>query len=90
MPRGLGFTCKTVQGLRKDGFLFGEAQGRVVLSVRPADVDEILAIGQDSGVPVHELGTVTDGGLEIDGHDYGHVSGWAEDYRGVIGAQMAD
>ncbi len=90
MPRGLGFTCKTVAGLRKDGFLFGEAQGRVVLSVRPADVDEILAIGQDSGVPVHELGTVTDGGLEIDGHDYGHVSGWAEDYRGVIGAQMAD
>jgi phosphoribosylformylglycinamidine (FGAM) synthase-like enzyme len=33
MPNGLGFDIETDSSIRKDAFLFGEAQGRVVVSV---------------------------------------------------------
>jgi phosphoribosylformylglycinamidine (FGAM) synthase-like enzyme len=35
MPNGLGFEIETDDAIRKDAFLFGEAQGRVVVSVSP-------------------------------------------------------
>jgi len=38
--------------------LFGEAQGRVVLSCAPGDVDGLLAIADDHGVPARHIGTV--------------------------------
>ena len=36
MVNNLGFSIRSVPGLRKDAFLFGEGQGRVVISVTPA------------------------------------------------------
>ena len=36
MVRGLGFDISTEANYRKDAYLFGEAQSRVVVSVRPA------------------------------------------------------
>lgn len=35
MPKELGFDIETDKKFRKDAFLFGEAQGRIVVSVSP-------------------------------------------------------
>jgi phosphoribosylformylglycinamidine synthase subunit PurL len=35
MPRGFGFSITTDPAIRKDAFLFGEAQSRIVVSVAP-------------------------------------------------------
>ena len=55
---------------RLDAVLFGEAQSRVVLSVRPDDVDSLEAtLSKHDDVQAHRLGTVTgnDVGLAIGG-----------------------
>jgi phosphoribosylformylglycinamidine synthase subunit PurL len=44
--------------LRRDALLFGESQSRVVLSVRPAHVDQVLQVAQALGVPVMTIGAV--------------------------------
>jgi phosphoribosylformylglycinamidine synthase len=38
--------------------LFGEAQGRVVVSCAPGDVEAVLAAADDHGVPARRIGTV--------------------------------
>ncbi len=38
--------------------LFGEAAGRIVLSATPADVDRVVAVAAEHGVPAERIGTV--------------------------------
>jgi phosphoribosylformylglycinamidine synthase subunit PurL len=44
---------------RLDALLFGESQGRVILSVLPADEAAVLAAARAAGVPASAVGTVT-------------------------------
>ncbi|MDP4148775.1 MAG: phosphoribosylformylglycinamidine synthase subunit PurL [Bacteroidota bacterium] len=78
-PNDLGFDVVAADaGLRKDGYWFGEAQSRVVVSVRP---DEVPAFRQALGnFPHEELGFVTEGSIEVDGMDWGRVAEWKEKY----------
>ncbi len=55
-------------GIRLDAFLFGEAQGRVVVSVRPAQQADFESAMQPTGVPFSILGQVVAGGnWQVDG-----------------------
>jgi phosphoribosylformylglycinamidine synthase len=49
---------------RLDGVLFGEAQSRILVSVRPGDADRVHALLPDDAA-AHRIGTVTSGGLRI-------------------------
>src|SRR3546814_10543550 len=42
MPRNLGFDINSDVNIRKDAFLFGEAQSRVVVSVKPELQEQFL------------------------------------------------
>jgi phosphoribosylformylglycinamidine synthase len=44
--------------LRRDALLFGESQSRIVLSVKPAQVDKVLSAARDAGVPASRIGVV--------------------------------
>jgi phosphoribosylformylglycinamidine synthase len=44
--------------LRHDSLLFGESQSRVVLSVTPAQVEAVLRIAREVGMPAEVIGTV--------------------------------
>jgi len=46
------------QGLRRDSLLFGESQSRIVLSVKPGDVEAVKTLAAASDVPVSVLGSV--------------------------------
>lgn len=67
MPRGLGFSVDTDEKLRKDAFLFGESQSRVVVSVKPEKQIEFITFLQKSGVPFVNLGKVKGDAFVIDG-----------------------
>ena len=45
-------------GLRRDAVLFGESQSRIVLSVRPEQVERVMTLLKDAAVPAAKIGTV--------------------------------
>jgi phosphoribosylformylglycinamidine synthase subunit PurL len=54
-------------GMRRDALLFGEAQGRAVLSCGTGDVDAVFAIAAKHGVPAAVIGSTGGDTLRIDG-----------------------
>ena len=74
LPNGLGFEIESDSAIRKDAFLFGEAQGRVVVSIAPDDHERFIEMMATSEVEFSLLGTVTNGFLNIDEELFGHIT----------------
>lgn len=80
--RELGFSIQTKSGLRKDAFLFGEAQGRVIASVPVARLSEFeAAVGS---FPCEKIGVVSGGEVVVDGEFWGSIDWWKETYDDAI------
>ncbi len=73
MPRELGFDIVTDSEIREDAFLFGEGQGRVVVSVDEHTEDEFIERMAESNVSFTLLGHVTKGKLMIDDEHFGFI-----------------
>jgi phosphoribosylformylglycinamidine synthase len=73
LPRELGFDIVTDVEIREDAFLFGEGQGRVVVSVNEDQEEEFIEFMMDSGVTFTLLGHVTKGKMMVDDEHYGFV-----------------
>jgi len=68
MVAGLGFEITCPQEFRKDAFLFGEGQGRVVLTVSPSLASELEQFfAGKSHVPLLKIGKVAALGFMVDG-----------------------
>ncbi|WP_242922611.1 phosphoribosylformylglycinamidine synthase subunit PurL [Pontibacter liquoris] len=67
MPLELGFDIETDKNFRKDAFLFGESQGRVVVSVSPDQQAAFEKSLQNNSVNFTKLGVVTRHDCHIDG-----------------------
>lgn len=89
MPMGLGFDIETDLDIRPDAFLFGEGQGRVVVSLDMDQEENFLAIMKQSEVPYLLLGHVTKGKLDIDGESFGFVHEYKEIYDNALSRKMA-
>lgn len=74
MPRNLGFDITTDAEIRTDAFLFGEAQGRIVVSVSPSRETQFIDFMVASKVPFSTLGHVTKSEIRIDDVSYGFVA----------------
>lgn len=74
MPNELGFDIVTDSEIREDAFLFGEGQGRVVVTVTEDQEDEFLEAMMESGVSFTLLGHVTKGKLMVDEDHYGFIT----------------
>jgi phosphoribosylformylglycinamidine synthase len=71
-------------GVRNDAFWFGEAQSRVVVSVKQemkADFENLI---KASGIPMQELGTVTEAEVSINGQSWGDINYWKDLYNTAI------
>jgi phosphoribosylformylglycinamidine synthase subunit PurL len=66
MPRQLGFSIKTDAAFRKDAFLFGEAQSRVLVSVSPSKQAEFEEVMSHANSKANFLGKVTNENFVID------------------------
>ncbi|MBE7175131.1 MAG: phosphoribosylformylglycinamidine synthase subunit PurL [Mucilaginibacter polytrichastri] len=74
MVNGVGFSIESDSEVRKDAFLFGEAQSRVIVSVTPEQQGNFVELLATSGIEFSLLGEVTDGDLLIDDESYGTVA----------------
>lgn len=66
MQRGLGFSIKTNSAFRKDAFLFGETQNRVLVSIAPEKHNAFEAIIAETDVKSSFLGKVKKENFVID------------------------
>ncbi|MDL2314890.1 phosphoribosylformylglycinamidine synthase subunit PurL [Bacteroidales bacterium OttesenSCG-928-C19] len=88
MPRGFGFDILTDSMVRLDSFLFGEAQGRVVVSVDPNNEDELIDILETAGVEFCCIGHVTKERILVDDVDFGKTADYKSKYQNAIGDLM--
>ena len=89
MAGGVGFSIACPQGLRKDGFLFGEAQSRVLVSVTPNRCADFEAKMSEVETPVLQLGKTTAEELVIDKENWGNMKEWKQKYEERIARAMA-
>lgn len=83
MSNGHGFTIYTSEDIRKDAMLFGEAQGRIVVSVNP-DIHPLFE-AEMKDVPYTKLGYVNaTKEICVDGEIWGFVKDWKEAYDGAL------
>lgn len=71
MPNQLGFSVKSDASIRKDAFLFGEAQSRVILTIKKENKEAFEAAAKS---PFSLLGEVTGTTMVVDGENFGEVS----------------
>lgn len=64
--RNVGFELFTDKNIRKDAFLFGEAQSRVVVSVKKEHETEFIKLLQNLEVKFTKLGFVTGSDFKVD------------------------
>ncbi|MDZ7845914.1 MAG: phosphoribosylformylglycinamidine synthase subunit PurL [Owenweeksia sp.] len=79
MGSGLGFDITTDAAIRKDAYLFGESQSRIIVSVNQAAEDEFIDLMMLNGVDFDLMGHVTKGAIRIDDEDWGN----AKDYERI-------
>ncbi|HNB82040.1 MAG TPA: phosphoribosylformylglycinamidine synthase subunit PurL, partial [Chitinophagaceae bacterium] len=84
--RSLGFSIQTHSSIRTDAFLFGEAQGRFVVSVKPEHKQTFESfIGNH---PMEWLGTVHDHSILVDHENWGRMDEWNSLYESTIQQAM--
>ena len=84
MPNLLGFAIESEDDIRKDAFLFGEAQGRVVVSVKLEQQEAFIELLATSTTEFSLLGTVTSGALLVDEESFGTIKEANVVYQNVL------
>jgi phosphoribosylformylglycinamidine synthase len=88
MPRNLGFDITTDAEIRTDAFLFGEAQGRIVVTVSPSRETHFIDHMVDSGIPFTTLGHVTKSEIRVDDLSYGFIADMKREYNESLGKRI--
>ncbi len=88
MPRDLGFDIVTDAEIREDAFLFGEGQGRVVVSVSEETEEDFIEFMMGSNVNFTLLGHVTKGKLMVDDEHFGFIAEAKELFNNALGKKL--
>jgi phosphoribosylformylglycinamidine synthase len=80
MVSNLGFEINTASDIRKDAFLFGESQSRVVVSVSSNNLSNIESELKKLEVSYSILGVVKGSSVVIDTIDFGNISDYKHDF----------
>lgn len=88
LPNSLGFDIVTDSEIRRDAFLFGEGQSRIVVTVVEDYEDEFLDFVAENNVPVMLLGHVTKGRVTVDEENFGFIEDMRHLYEESIAEEM--
>tara|TARA_B110000503_G_scaffold138595_2_gene225090 strand:- start:806 stop:1324 length:519 start_codon:yes stop_codon:yes gene_type:complete len=88
MPNGLGFDIVTDDDIRLDAFLFGEGQGRIVVTCTEMQQDTLLDAIEEFDVPVVLLGHVTKGKIEVDNEAFGFCAEWRNTFDNALEEEL--
>lgn len=87
-PRGLGFDIETDMDIRTDAFLFGEGQGRVVVTLPEDKRDAFSEFKKSCDTNIILLGHVTKGKMQIDLQPFGFIDEARDIYMNALGAKI--
>ncbi|MFM2326438.1 MAG: hypothetical protein RIR31_640 [Bacteroidota bacterium] len=88
--KNLGFKVTTTDAeIRKDAYWFGEAQSRVLVSVKKENRNDFMMLLEKMEMTVTYLGAVTSGSINIDSEEWGNVNEWKEKYDNAISSLLA-
>ena len=85
---GLGFDIMTDSEIRPDAYLFGEGQGRIVVSVKPGMVDDFIDFIDQGPVSITALGHVTQGKMLVDEEHFGFINDAKEVYDNALAERL--
>jgi phosphoribosylformylglycinamidine synthase len=88
IPNGLGFDVVTDDDIRLDAFLFGEGQGRIVVSCEENQQDRLLDIIEEFDVPIVLLGHVTKGKIVVDNTHFGFCEEWRNTFDNALEEEL--
>lgn len=89
LPSGLAFRIhKPDATLRNDAFLFGEAQGRAVVTIRPEVREQFENLLRTYGQAFEFLGEVRQGNCLVDGFDMGSLETLGALYQNSLSDQL--
>ncbi len=71
---GIGFEISSPDSIRKDAFLFGEGQGRAVVTIQPEKEQFFLEELKKMGVDATKIGRTTSNAAIVDSEDLGTIS----------------
>ncbi len=80
LTNNLGFDIKSDKNIRKDAFLFGESQSRIIVSVSKQKEKELLDIANLGNIQFNLLGKVAGSKMIIDNENFGDIKIAKEDY----------
>jgi phosphoribosylformylglycinamidine synthase len=89
LPNSLGFDIVTDSEIRRDAFLFGESQSRVVVTVVEDYEDEFLDFVTENNIPIVLLGHVTKGRINVDEDNFGFIEDMRHLYENSIAEELA-
>jgi len=84
MAEQYGFDITSPAEVRLDAFLFGEAQGRIIVTVSPIRETEFIDFMIQQDFPFSALGHITKEELRIDDISYGSINEYIDLYNSVI------
>lgn len=79
--KNLGFRVNAQQSYRNDAYWFGEAQGRVVVTVKPDQKD---VLEKSIKIPFERIGIVEGNDIVIDEKNWGRLSNFKEKYMNAL------
>jgi phosphoribosylformylglycinamidine synthase II len=85
MTNGLGFDISFDSEIRKDAFLFGEAQSRVIVSVKKSDEDKFIDLMMASRAEFEYLGDVKGNEMIVDDESFGTVADAKKIFDSALG-----
>ncbi|WP_116124305.1 phosphoribosylformylglycinamidine synthase subunit PurL [Lewinella sp. IMCC34183] len=83
---GHGFTIETADTIRRDAFLFGEGQGRVVVTADESQTGDLEDVLREHGVGYRVIGRVSGDDLTVDGEDWGQIMEWEIRHNDTLAA----
>ncbi len=89
MDKNLGFEVFIPSAIRKDAFLFGEGQSRIVISCRANDALAIKSSLADKGIDAMELGMISGKDAIINNECFGSIEELAHIYNTAIETQLS-
>ncbi len=90
MTSDLGFDITMDDAMRKDAYLFGESQSRIIVSVHADKEEEFIDVMMLNGVEFDLMGHVTKGAIRIDDEDWGGIEEYKELYDTAIEKELAN
>lgn len=89
MPKQLGFEISKNNDLRNDAYLFGETQGRIVVSIKAENKNAFESLMKEKAVKVDEIGKVSASTISIAGTSFGDVGTYTHIYENRLGELLA-